>query len=280
MKDIRREDLKENVRRELTRGIQRTRALRFYLFKFVLRLSLFLAVLGMYVLDRPLLLEVVQTFSWRRFTVVHLAWLVFMTIMLLHIIPTNSITMAWKKARGEVFREVPGYDRLRLLEQTQLQNQRAWQVMLVWLCFNAIFGFLYLWGVIGEGELLLLTMFYFVCDYICILFFCPFQTFLMKNKCCINCRIYDWGHFMMFTPMLFIRNFYSWSLFFMSVVVLIHWELEYAKHPERFWEGSNVTLQCRSCRERTCQIKRQAAPGGKLPSTVSDNRTPGHEQRK
>lgn len=153
------------------------------------------------------------------------------------------------------FRPNPGYDRLRLLEQTQQQNIRAWQVMLVWLCFNAIFGFLYLIGVMGEGELLL-TMFYFLCDYICILFFCPFQTFIMKNKCCINCRIYDWGHFMMFTPMLFIRNFYSWSLFFMALVVLIHWELEYAAHPERFWEGSNEPLQCRNCRERTCQIKR------------------------
>lgn len=248
----------------LCRRIRATRELRFYLLKFLLRLSLFLAVAGMYLFDRALLLEVVQTFSWRRFTVVHLAWLVFMTLMLLHILPTRALSMARRKAHVEVYRERSGYDRLRLLEQTQRQNLGAWQVMLVWLCFNAIFGFLYLWGVIGEGELLLLTMFYFVCDYICILFFCPFQTFLMKNKCCINCRIYDWGHFMMFTPMLFIRNFYSWSLFFMALVVLLHWELEYARHPERFWEGSNETLQCRSCRERTCQVKRLLA-GQEMP---------------
>lgn len=248
----------------LCRRIRPTRELRFYLLKFLLRLSLFLAVAGMYLFDRALLLEVVQTFSWRRFTVVHLAWLVFMTLMLLHILPTRALSMARRKAHVEVYRERSGYDRLRLLEQTQLQNLGAWQVMLVWLCFNAVFGFLYLWGVIREGELLLLTMFYFVCDYICILFFCPFQTFLMKNKCCINCRIYDWGHFMMFTPMLFIRNFYSWSLFFMALVVLIHWELEYARHPERFWEGSNETLQCRNCRERTCQVKRLLA-GQEMP---------------
>lgn len=269
MKSGKGEQLRESVKRELNREIQRTRELKFYLFKFVLRLSLFLAVVGMYVMDRTLLLEVIRTFSWRRFTVVHLAWLVFMTIMLFHILPNNALTMAWKKARGEVFREVKGCDRLRLLEQTQRQNQRAWQVMLVWLCFNAVFGLLYLFSVIGEGELLLLSMFYFVCDYICILFFCPFQSFLMKNKCCINCRIYDWGHFMMFTPMLFVRNFYSWSLFFMSIIVLIHWELEYAKYPERFWEGSNQTLQCRNCRERTCQIKRkltgQPPPPDRLP---------------
>ena len=79
----------------------------------------------------------------------------------------------------------------------------------------------------------------------------------MKNKCCINCRIHDWGHFMMFTPMLFIKNFYSWSLFFTSLVVLIHWEIVYAQHPERFWEGSNKTLQCANCKEKTCQIKKK-----------------------
>lgn len=95
--------------------------------------------------------------------------------------------------------------------------------MLIWLSFNAIFGIAYLAGWMDEADLLMLTVFFFICDYICILFFCPFQTFVMKNKCCVNCRIYDWGHFMMFTPMLFIRSFYSWSLFFTSLVVLIHW---------------------------------------------------------
>jgi len=61
---------------------------------------------------------------------------------------------------------------------------------------------------------------------------------------------------MMFTPMLFIKNFFSWSLFFTSLIVLIHWEIQYSKHPERFWEGSNSTLKCLNCKERTCQIKR------------------------
>ena len=128
--------------------------------------------------------------------------------------------------------------------------------MLVWLSFNSMFGILYLLKIIDNMDLLMLSVFYFLCDYICILFFCPFQTFIMKNKCCVNCRIYDWGHFMMFTPMLFICNFYSWSLFFVSCVVLIHWEMIYAKHPERFYSGSNKRLQCINCGDKTCQIKK------------------------
>ena len=62
---------------------------------------------------------------------------------------------------------------------------------------------------------------------------------------------------MKFTPMLFIPNFYSWSLFFMSAVVLIHWEILYAGHLEQFWSGSNQILQCANCKDKTCQIKRK-----------------------
>lgn len=127
--------------------------------------------------------------------------------------------------------------------------------MLIWLSGNAVVGVLYLFEVLDMADLLMLTVFYFLSDYICILIFCPFQTCIMKNKCCVNCRIYDWGHFMMFTPMLFIQNFYSWSLFFTSLVVLIHWEIVYAKHPERFWSGANQTLQCQNCKDKTCQVK-------------------------
>ncbi len=127
--------------------------------------------------------------------------------------------------------------------------------MLVWLCFNAIWGIFYLISIIETADLLMITVFYYLSDYICILLFCPFQQFIMKNKCCVNCRIYDWGHFMMFTPMLFIKNFFSWSLFFTSCIVLIHWEFVYARFPERFWDGSNQTLRCVNCQDKTCQIK-------------------------
>ena len=120
---------------------------------------------------------------------------------------------------------------------------------------NGIVGLLYSFDVIGQAELFLLTVFYFLCDYICILFYCPFQSHMMKNKCCVNCRIYDWGHFMMFTPMMFIHSFYSLSLFLTGCVVLVHWEIIYAKHPERFYEGSNQVLKCVNCKDRTCQIK-------------------------
>ncbi len=252
---------------------KRSRMLNRYLIIFAFRLTVFICVLVFYLSDKSSMLKVMTYPVWLGIRPFHVLWAVFMMIMLTHILPMEKLTslfirkaegspekslltMALEKSRIENYDPDPGYSEIELLRFVRLQNIRAWQVMLVWLCANSVFGILYLLGVLDEADLLMLTVFFFLCDYICILFFCPFQTYIMKNRCCVNCRIYDWGHFMMFTPMLFIKNFFSWSLFFTSVVVLIHWEITYASHPERFWYGSNKTLRCANCNDKTCRLKK------------------------
>lgn len=235
----------------------RTDMLNRYWVKLGIRVFLFVFFLVFYLRDKKVMLELVMQPIWMGITPIHVLWFIFMGIMLIHIFPTDRLSMALRKSKNRHYSERKDYSELELLQFVQKQNIRAWKVMLIWLSFNAVFGFLYLMKVINDADLLMLTVFYFLCDYICILFFCPFQSYVMKNKCCVNCRIYDWGHFMMFTPMLFIRNFFSWSLFFTSIVVLIHWEVIYARHPERFWSGSNDTLQCLNCKDKTCQIKKK-----------------------
>ena len=241
-----------------------TAMMKRYWFKLAIRVVVFLSFLILYLKDRALL-SYLLNYEFHLgileygVTPIHGLWLIFMIMMVSHLIPNKRKTMALEKSLEENFAEAPGYSELELLKFVQDQNVKAWKVMLIWLSFNAIFGILYLAEVIQDIDLLMLTVFYFLCDYICILFFCPFQTFIMKNKCCVNCRIYDWGHFMMFTPMLFIRNFFSWSLFFTSLVVLINWEIKYAKYPQRFWERSNKVLQCANCKDKTCQVKRRLA---------------------
>ena len=239
-----------------------TPKLRRYMFNLAFRLVVVIAMFWLYVLHRDWFMELLTLPTFHHLTFLHVVWAVFMVIMLMHLFPSESRSMALLKSKEVNFVPVENYSEFELLKFVQAQNRAAWRVMMVWLFFNAVWALLYLTGVIQEAELLLLTVFYFLCDYICILFFCPFQSKIMKNKCCVNCRIYDWGHFMMFTPMLFIKNFFSWSLFFTSLVVLIRWELVYAKYPERFWEGSNRTLQCAHCSDRTCQFKEKLrAPG-------------------
>lgn len=184
-----------------------------------------------------------------------LLWLVLMTDMIRHLLPKSKITMGVRKVHAETFHEAKTYRVEDLYRYVRESNIRAWKVMLVWLCFNAVFASIYLAGIIGDAEMIMLTMFYYLSDFICMLIFCPFQTFWMKNRCCVNCRIYDWGHFMMFTPMLFIKSFFSWSLFFTACVVLIRWEVAYASHPERFWDGSNTAIRCVNCSDAVCRIK-------------------------
>lgn len=229
--------------------------LKAYLVKFAIRILIFLAVAALYVVDKPFMYQIMTSPIRWGICPLHLLWFGFMVMMLTHIFPTEKLSMAIRKAEKKEYTRQENYSELELLKYVQDQNVKAWKVMLTWLCFNAIFGALYLGGIIDNVDLLMLTVFYFLCDYICILLFCPFQSWIMKNRCCVNCRIYDWGHFMMFTPMLFIRNFFSWSLFFTSCVVLIKWEITYAKHPERFYSGSNKKLQCANCQDKICQIK-------------------------
>jgi hypothetical protein len=249
-----------------------------YVIKFTIRIIIFFTSLVFYLLYRDWATAFLQRSFFTidipgisaipgiRFglTPIHGLWAIFMTLMIIHIFfngVSEKLTMALRKSKKQFYVPVENYDHYELLKFVQKQNVAAWTVMLVWLSFNAIFGILYLTGILAEADLLMLTIFYFLCDYICILIFCPFQTVIMKNKCCVNCRIYDWGHFMMFTPMLFIKSFFSWSLFFTSLVVLIRWEIVYAKHPEWFWEGSNQVLKCANCQDRTCRIKKAVRPG-------------------
>ena len=136
-------------------------------------------------------------------------------------------------------------------------NNATVLVLLIWLCFNAIFGALYMMGILDEGIMLLLSSAYSVCDMICILFFCPFQTWFLKNKCCVTCRIYNWDYAMMFTPLFFVAKPYTWGLLILSVALLIRWEVTFYRHPERFCETTNDFLKCDHCTEKLCSHKRQ-----------------------
>lgn len=74
----------------------------------------------------------------------------------------------------------------------------------------------------------------------------------MKNRCCTTCRIFNWDHLMMFTPMLFVDSFYSWSLLAVSLAVWLLWEACVLLFPERFCELTNAALQCSQCTDKLC----------------------------
>ena len=135
--------------------------------------------------------------------------------------------------------------------------KRTFAVAVAWLGLNGIIGLLYFGKVIDAGILVLISLAYGVCDMICILFFCPFQTWFMKNRCCTVCRIYNWDFAMMFTPFVLIPSAFTWTLLAMSLLLLLRWEITLHLHPERFSDRTNASVTCANCQEKLCHHKKQ-----------------------
>ena len=224
---------------------------RLHVFKLIFRSLLFLAALAVYitrrVLGRPVDLDIIT----ERPVILGIILVVFVTEMLLRFFPSKLESMGCQKQFSKNFipTEIPA--------PTQSTWRSTLAVALVWLLLNGLIGAAYFLGWIDEGILLLIALFYSVCDMICILFFCPFQTWMMKNKCCGSCRIYNWDYAMMFTPLVFIPRLFTYILFGLALLLLIVWELAALLHRERFSEQTNACLSCKNCKEKLCHHKSQ-----------------------
>lgn len=171
----------------------RTKTFITYLIQFAFRICVFLGFLIAYLIDKNRLYALMNQPVRLGITPIHVLWLIFMVLMIEHIFPRETVSMAMQKARipipaswakKKAGDEKAVYQELELLRFVQDMNQKAWMVLLVWLCFNAVIGFLYLFNMIGDVELLMITVFVFLSDYICILVFCPFQTFIILKFSC------------------------------------------------------------------------------------------------
>ena len=149
------------------------------------------------------------------------------------------------------------YEELKMLKDLQPLNKGAARMMFVWFTCAAAVGVLYFCGVIGNRGLLIWAGIYYITDLTFVIFFCPFQVFVMKNFCCVNCRIYGYGPFFIYTPLIFLNNFFSWTLFAPGILLLLVWELQVAYHPERFVKVANAALQCQNCEQRLCRVKKK-----------------------
>ena len=187
----------------------------------------------------------------QRPMVLTIIWAVFVIEMILRFFPSRYESPGCQKQFAQ------NYIKSGSTDIVIQDNNASVLVALVWIVFNAIFGALHMVKVLDDGFMILLCVAYSVCDMICILFFCPFQTLFMKNKCCSSCRIYNWDYAMMFTPLFFIQKSYTWSLLALSVALLVRWEITFYRHPERFSERTNEYLRCQNCTEKLCAHKKQ-----------------------
>ena len=147
-------------------------------------------------------------------TVIYVTWLVFVVEMIMRFFPSQYESPGCQKQFAR------NYIKSGSTEIVIADNNSTVLIALIWIVFNGIFGALNMAGVLDDGVMVLLCSVYSICDIICILFFCPFQTWFMKNKCCSTCRIYNWDYAMMFMPLFFIRKTYTWSLLALSVALV------------------------------------------------------------
>ena len=180
-----------------------------------------------------------------------LIWCVFAAEMLLRFFPSRWESPGCQKQFAR------NYIRTGKTEIIIPDNYGVMLAAMVWIIPNCIIGALHMSGFLDDDFMLLLCCAYSVCDMICILFFCPFQSWILKNKCCSACRIYNWDYPMMFTPLFFVHRWYSRSLLALAVGLLLRWEITFFRHPERFSENTNDYLKCANCTEKLCRHKKQ-----------------------
>ena len=188
-----------------------------------------------------------------KFSVFHILWLIWLIDMLYQLIPAKSyISLGSQKHFLSRFRPIVEKINTAALKKHIIATTRAaYKVMVIWVALTLLLGALHLMGVLNNAAMLLISVVFYVCDLICVLVWCPFRL-IMKNRCCTTCRIFNWDHLMMFSHLVFVGGFYALSLFFMSLVVWLVWELCVILHPERFWEGTNGALRCSECTDKLC----------------------------
>ena len=219
--------------------------------KMVIRALMFLGATALYIFKRitgkGIFLETSKALPF----LLILIWIVYAIEMACRFFPSKLESPGCQKQFSRNF--IPTESK-----EPKLQSPwRTFAVAAAWFSLNGAIGVLYFTNIIDAGILILITLAYGVCDMICILFFCPFQTWFMKNRCCTDCRIYNWDFAMMFTPLIFIPHPYTYSLVALSLMLLFRWEWNYKRHPERFSESTNACISCKHCNEKLCKHKKQ-----------------------
>ncbi len=231
--------------------ISKTRSV--YFLRLIGRIIVLFAVILMYVFDREKFNIANGMEFFKEFSPLHILWLIWMTDMLLQLIPVkNHISIGSQKIFESLFRPIKEKINYKNLKKyIKDTTASAYKVMAIWIVLTIIISILYLSGTIDTGMMIVLSTFFYVCDLICVLIWCPFRL-IMKNKCCTTCRIFNWDHLMMFLPIVAVNSFYSWSLVIFAVLIWIAWEVCVFVYPERFWENSNMALRCSECTDKLC----------------------------
>ena len=223
-----------------------------YFIRLYIRIIIFIACLCM--CFKPEIFNILNGMNFfKKFHILHILWIIWIFDMILQIIPLkNKVALGSQKLFANRFKEIKDKVNYKALKKyIKFTTAKAYKVMIIWILLIASIGMLYYFNIINKVWLFMITVFFYVCDLICVLIWCPFRL-IMKNKCCTTCRIFNWDHLMMFSPLIFCGGFYCLSLVVMAILAWLVWELCVLIYPKRFSEMTNEALRCSNCTDKLC----------------------------
>ena len=226
-----------------------------YINRLIMRIIIFILMILMYIFY-PNYYEVAKGLEFfKMFSPLHIIWIIWVIDMILKLC---KVPKYWPLGSQKIWEDrfLPDLkEKLNIKfikEQMNKINKDVIKVAILWLLIVIIIDTLYLFKVLNYQIMILISAFFYVCDIICIVGWCPFKTFFMKNKCCTTCRIFNWDNAMMYLHLIVIPGIWTYSLVFMSILIVIVWEIVCFNHPERFIEKSNCALRCSNCKDKLC----------------------------
>ncbi len=222
--------------------------------RLIARIIILLITIGLYIYY-PETFKVVKDLNFiKMFSPLHILWFIWMLDMILQL---TKAPKYWPLGSQKFFahRYLPSLkkiDKEFIKEHMKKLTEGSTAVAITWIIFITIIDTLYLIGLFPYQVLVIISTVFYVCDIICIIGWCPFKQFFMHNKCCTTCRIFNWDHAMMFSPLIVLPGIWTYSLVIMSFIVLIIWEIACANYPERFTEMTNCALRCKNCKDKLC----------------------------
>ncbi|MBR4949859.1 MAG: hypothetical protein IKZ25_03680 [Clostridia bacterium] len=226
---------------------------KIYILRLIGRIIIFLMGIFFFIFDRSKF-DIARGMNFfDEFSPLHLLWGIWIWNMITQLMPIKAhISIGSQKVFSSLFRPIKeGVNYTNLKKYIKNITSSAYIVMIIWLSLTFIISILHITGIIDTAVMVIISMFFYLCDLICVLIWCPFRL-IMKNKCCTTCRIFNWDHLMMFLPIISVNSFFSWSLVIFSFIIWGIWELCVFIYPERFWEDSNLALKCSECTDKLC----------------------------
>jgi len=166
--------------------------------------------------------------------------------MMLRIIPNKLIPIGARKHFASSYAPVGSV--ANVSDKKRLHKGAVLSALSWLLITGSVLFALFFLDALTPQIVLIIALVYAVCDMVFIIFFCPFQKFFMKNRCCVECRIHNWDYFMMCAPLIIFPSVFSVSLFVIALAVLLRWEISLRKNPHFFTKNTNKNLQCSECR--------------------------------